>query len=201
MAIESVCAKLLNDIDASCNAPARRYWQQAVLINKSDIETSTLNFTDFEGDPVTCSYNITFALKCETKGIRIRGIETGESFKGWFSKSRDANGYSTYNHQVSVFISGTSEEIKCTLDALSKGSYVVALQTKSGVVEIYGWENGLSTGDFDYDIQANGGGAVITLQSLDVAPENYLPMVYKAELEGDEIADFDAAFAGPETCA
>lgn len=200
MAIENICARLLKDIDASCTAPARRYWQQAVLINKSDIDDSTLGLTDYDTPDPTCSYNVSFTLKCETKGIRITGIETGESFRGWYSKTRDANGYPTYNHQVSLFISGTSEEVKCVLDALSKGTYVVALQTKSGVVEIFGWENGISTGDYDYDIQTNGGGSVITLQSLDVAPENYLPLIYKAAPDGDPIADFDSAFAGPETC-
>ena len=201
MAIKNICAKLINNLDSSCTAPSRKYWQQAVLINKADIDTFTLNLPDFTEGAETCDYNVEFTLKCETSGVRISGIETGESFKGWYSKSRDDNGYPTYIHQVQVFISGTTEEVKCALDAMDKGSYIIAMQTKDGKVEIFGWENGLSTGDYDYDIQANGGGSLVVLQSLENSPENYVPLIYKSAAPGDEITDFDDSFAGVTPCA
>ena len=36
---------------------------------------------------------------------------------------------------------------------IDKGSFVVALQAKDGTVEIYGMVNGLTTGDYEYNIQ------------------------------------------------
>lgn len=201
MAIESICGRLLNDIDGSCVAPARRYWQQAVLINKSDIETLTINTTDYDAQSPTCAYNVEFTLKCETSGIRVTGIETGDHFKGYYDKTRDANGYPTYKHQVQIFLGGISENVKCALDALDKGSVVVALQLKDGTVEIYGIENGMSTGDYTWDLQAGSGGTAIVLSSLDSSPENFVPLIYKASGSGTESADFDSNFAGAATCA
>ena len=39
MAIQSLCAKIFGGQDSSCNIQMRKYYQQAVVINKSDIET------------------------------------------------------------------------------------------------------------------------------------------------------------------
>lgn len=201
MALESICGKLVNDLDVSCIAPSRRYWQQAVLIDKSDIETSTISLPVYDGEGApSCDYTVEFALKCMTKGIRISGIESGDNFKGFYSKTRDANGYPIYKHQAQIFVSGIDTATKCALDALDKGSVVVALQLKDGTVEIFGFENGLSTGDYTYDIQEGAGGTAIILQSLDSGPENHLPLVYKPTGGGTATADFDSSFAGAETC-
>lgn len=198
MALENICGKLLADLDLSCQAPERRFWQQAVLINKSDVDTWDIITTDYDATPtVSCAYSVEFALKCEKKGIRISGIESGDSYKGWYSKTRADNGYPVYKHQVQLFIGGTSETINCVLDALDRGSHFVAMQTKGGTVVIYGFQNGLSSGDYDYDIMEGSGGTLITLESLDSSPESLLPLIYKAGGGSTVAADFDASFEGP----
>lgn len=193
MAVENICGKLLNDIDISCVAPVRKYYQQVVIINKTDIDTgsSVLNLPTLE----QCAYNVEMVLQTGKAGIRIQGIEAGTNFKGYVSKGRDDNGYPTYIHSVDIFMAGVSEETKCALEALDRGSYVVAMQLSDGTVEVFGWENGLSTGDYDYDPQENGGGSVITLQSSDQTPENRHPLVYSTA--GNANTDFNDKFEAP----
>ena len=193
MAIQSLCAKLFNGLDVSCDAPVRKYYQQAVVINKNDISTKTINLPDAEA--VTSAYNVTFELKAGTTGYRILGAEAGSSFYGSFDKTRSDLGHSQYIHNTGILIAGVTEEVKSILESLDKGSFVVALQLKDGTVEIYGIVNGLTTGDYSYNIQEGGGGTQILLSSLENAPESNLPLVYKSSVEGQEIEDFDDAFA------
>lgn len=193
MAIQSLCAKLVNGLDVGCNAPVKKYYQQAVLINKSDIDTYDITLPDVDAE--TCDYNVTFALKAGETGYRISGPDGGSAFFGSFDKSRDDNGYSQYTHNVSILITGITEEAKCVLDSLDKGSFVVALQLKDGTVEIYGIVYGLTTGDYTYDPQAGGGGTPIVLSSLEDAPEANLPLIYVSAVPGQESDDFDDAFA------
>ena len=61
-------------------------------------------------------------------------------------------------------------------------------------VEVYGIENGLTTGDYTYDVQEGGGGTPVILSSLEDAPENYLPLVYEPQSGGSANADFDSNF-------
>lgn len=193
MAVQSICAKLFNSYDGSCIAPARKYYQQAVLINKTDIDTSTITLPDPETE--TCDYSVTFALKAGKTGYPIIGAEAGSSFYGSFDKSRSDLGYPQYIHNAGLLITGVTEEAKCILDSLDKGSFVVALQLKDGTVEIYGFVNGLTTGDYSYNVQDGGGGTQIILSSLEDAPEGNLPLVYVSAVPGQENEDFDDAFA------
>ena len=195
MAVQSICAKLIAGLDVSCEAPTRKYFQQAVIINKSDIETVTIN----KPDPVTgdCAYTVEFVLKTETTGFRFIGPEAGSSFFGSFDKSRNDLGYAQYIHAPQILVTGVDEATKCILDALDKGSFVVAMQLKDGTVEIYGMVNGLTTGDYTYNIQEGGGGTPVILSSLEDAPESSLPLVYVSAVPGEETADFDSAFANP----
>lgn len=193
MAVQSICAKLFNNLDGSCIAPVRKYYQQAVIINKTDIESYTVTTADV--DTETCNYKVTFDLKAGTTGYRISGIEAGSSFFGSFDKSRSDLGYPQYIHNTSILVAGVSEEVKCILDSLDKGSFVVALQLTDGTVEIYGIENGLTTGDYTYDVQGGGGGTPIVLSSLEDAPERYIPLIYESGVPGQENEDFDDAFA------
>lgn len=193
MAVQSICALLFNSYDGSCIAPARKYYQQAVLINKSDIDTSTITLPDAETE--TCDYKVTFALKAGKTGYRIIGAEAGSSFYGAFDKSRSDLGYPQYIHNVGILITGITEEAKCILSSLDKGSFVVALQLKDGTVEVYGFTNGLTTGDYSYNVQEGGGGTQIILSSLEDAPEGTLPLVYESAVPGQENEDFDDAFA------
>jgi hypothetical protein len=195
MAVINTCAKLNTGLDLSCQAPNGKYFQQAVIINKVDIETIT--YTP-PVPPSTCAYTVHFELKPGTTGYRVAGIEAGSSFFGSFDKTRSDAGYPQYTHNVQILVGGVSEEVKCFLSSLDKGSYVVAMQFTDGTVEIYGLANGMSTGDYTYDVQGGNGTSLIVLSSLDTSPENFLPQIYVSSPEGTETADFDSAFAQPE---
>lgn len=197
MAVVNLCAKLGNGLDVSCEAPVRKFFQQAVVINKTDIEEYTIQKPDAElGE---CNYNVSFTLKPGTTGYRISGIQAGSSFFGSFDKSRSDLGYPQYVHNASILIAGASEEAKCILDSLDKGSFVIAYQYTDGTVEIYGMENGVTSGDYTYDVQGGGGGTAIVLSSLEDAPERYLPLIYLSNTPGSEGADFDTAFENTAT--
>lgn len=193
MAITSLCGRLVNGLDLGCIAPVRKVYQQAVIINKSDIDTFSISTPDPEA--TTCEYNVTFALKEGTTGYRIAGVEAGSSFYGAFDKARGDLGFTEYTHNIGILIAGVTEEVKCVLEALDKGSFVVALQWKDGTVEIYGIVNGLTTGDYSFNPQEGGGGAQIVLSSLEDAPESNLPLIYTSAVPGQENEDFDDAFA------
>jgi len=193
MAQESICAKLISGYDADCVSSARRYYQQAVVINKSDIQAFSITMPSED----RCEYFVQFALKPGTTGYLFRGASAGSSFLGSYSKSRSDLGQPQYTHNVQLLVLGVTQDSKCILDALDKGLYVVALQLTDGTVEIFGMEHGLTTGDYDYNVQEGGGGSIINLQSLDVAPENKLPVVYQSETSGGEEADFDSLFVVP----
>lgn len=195
MAQTSVCALLLAGQDTVCEPIKRRYYQQAVLINKSDINAYTITRTNYEAPTPTCSYKVSFTLKPGKRGYLFRGPENGSNYFGSFDKTTSDLGFAQYNHNASLLIVGATQSAKCVLDSLDKGSFVVAYQFTDGTVEIYGMENGLSTGDYTYDIQGGGGGTAVALSSGDIRPENTLPLVYVSVIPGQESEDFDAEFA------
>lgn len=197
MALESICAKLLSGQDAVCEQLKRRYYQQAVVINKSDIDPASVTFTktDYEAATPTCAYNVQFALKAGKTGYIFRGPQNGDNYFGTFDKALSDLGFTQYTHNASVLIVGATESAKCILESLDRGSFVVAYQFTDGTVEMYGFENGLSTGDYTYDVQGGGGGTAIVLSSNENTPENYLPLIYASSTPGQEGEDFDSAFA------
>lgn len=197
MARESICARLLADQNFACEPPVRKYVQQFVAINKSDIDPDTVVVTKSDSESETCSYNVQFQLMEGRKGFFFQLPENGTSVFGTFDKSTSDLGYVQYIHNVNAFVAGASEETKCILEALDKGSYVVALQLADGTVEIYGLRNGLSTADYTYDLQTNGGGSAIILSSNENTPEGDMPMVYAPASAGDANADFNSAFENP----
>lgn len=194
MAVASICGTLKNGQDASCVAPARRFYQQVVLINKADIDPESVVLSVPTAEEPDCAYNVQFSLKDGKTGFRFTGPESGSSYKGYFDKTLSDLGFPQYKHNAQVLIVGSTEEAKCILDALSKGKYVAVYQFTDGTVEVYGFEIGLTTGDFTYDVQEGGGGTAIVLSSLDIAPENYVPLVYQSTPPGSENADFDSNF-------
>lgn len=195
MAVQSLCAKLLTGQDSACEALDRRYFQQAVLINKMDIENITKVKTNFGLPSPVCSYTVAFNLKSGATGFLFKGSENGNNYSGSFDKtSSELGGFPQYAHKVNMLVVGVNQESKCILEALDKSRFVVALQLTNGAVEIYGIDNGMSTGDYSYDIQAGGGGSAMVLQSSENSPENNLPMVYKSAVVGGESADFDSLF-------
>lgn len=190
MANTSICAELTGNVDLSCvRSFPKRYFQEVVLINVNDIDRTLSDAPDLSTTP--CSYTGDLQLLCEQKGIQFKLPETGNSIKGFFGKSKTDNGFVQYLHQVQLLMVGISSDTKCKLDALDHGRYVAVLQGSDGTVEVYGWENGLSTADYTYDIVEGGGGSLIVLQSDENAQESMLPWVHGGV---DANADFNSQF-------
>jgi len=179
MATQSACANLKEGQDVSCAPPARRYFQQAVIINKADIDPETI-VTQNDPLAVTCEYSVDFSLKADKTGFLFRGSENGSTYKGTYDKTTNETfGLPDYIHHAQMLVVGVDEPSKCILASLDKGSYVVAMQYNDGVVEIFGLQNGMTTDDYTYDPQEGGGGQVIIMSSREVAPESTLPLVFK----------------------
>jgi len=194
MAISSICATLNNGLDFTCisNNP-RKYYQQLVLINSTDIDTTTIIKQIL--DTPTCKHNITFQLKTGKTGYRLSLPENGGSIFGSFDKTtNELTGSPQYIHKVNYAVVGISEDVKCFLRSLDKGSFVVVGQLKDGTVEVYGIDNGLQNADYTFDIVGGNGGTAIVLQSLEQSPESQIPFVYTSL---DPNADFDSNFANP----
>lgn len=197
MATSSICAELQDGFDLSCiRNLVKKYAQEAVIINYNDIDHSVSVPSGIDGE--TCDYTVQLTLKPGKTGVRVKLPGSGSSIKGFTAKSKDDNSFVQYLHQVQILAAGVTAAQKCILDKLDHGSYVVAVQAGQ-TVEIYGLQNGLSTGDYTLDIAEGGGATLIVLQSDENAQESYLPLVYKPQTGGDAVADFDELFAAPVT--
>lgn len=195
MANTSICAELANGLDLSCvRSLPKKYYQEAVIINFNDIDRTASVLGNVAA---ACDYTVQMVLKAGKSGVQVKLPDNGSSIKGFFAKSKTDNGFVQYLHQVQILVAGASAETKCILDKLDRGRYVIAVQLSDGTVEVYGYENGLSTGDYTYDIQEGGGGSLIILQSDENAQEGTLPLVYKSNPVGTEDADFNEQFAQP----
>ena len=200
MAQASLCGKLIAGFDAACSVAVRKYFQEACIINKADIDTQTVTLPDYAAG--SCSYNVAFSLVqqpqggSDTQGLKFRAPDGGQSIFGFYEKTVNDYGKPQYRHVVQILLEGVTENVKCILDGLDKGSFVVALQI-GDVVEIFGLYNGLSSTDYTYSVQENGGGALLQLASTEAAPEPTLPLVYVSGTPGNEIADFDGCFLQP----
>jgi hypothetical protein len=195
MAVTTPCATLLAGQNSACTTLKRKYYQQVVVMNKSDLENVVVTKTDFDAPTPECSYKVTFNLKDGKTGYLFAGSENGSVYFGSFDKSTSDLGFPQYLHKINMLVVGADEQAKCILDALDKGLFVVAAQFTDGTVEIYGIENGLSTADYTYDVQGGGGGSVIVMNSLEATPEGSLPLVYESAVPGNEDADFNDLFA------
>lgn len=195
MANTSICAEIDGEIDLSCiRNLAKKYFQEVVIINKSDIDYTASVLGNV--DATVCDYTVQMVLKTGKKGVMFKIPETSGSIFGTAAKTTaDITGLPQYLHLVQILAIGINSEIKCLLDKLGRGKYVVAAQLADGTVEIYGWENGVSTGDFTIDIAANGGASVVPLQSRDTEQESMLPLIYKPQTGGNANADFNEQFA------
>lgn len=195
MAIESACGKLMAGQDNSCLTNiTKKYEQQFVLMNRSDIDFANAVVTLPDGETETCNYNVQFSLKDGATGYRFTSASGGSAIKALFDKSRDDNGNVQYRHQVQTLIMGVVEASKCLLSGFDKGNFVAALQNGS-TIEIFGFYNGLTSDDYTWDSTEGGGGTLITLSNLEDNQESFLPFVYKSEVPGSEVADFDANFS------
>lgn len=189
---KTICAELTDGFDLSClrDIP-KKYIQELVLININDIDRTA----SVVGNPSAgCDYTVQLTLKQGKKGVLIKLPETGNAIKGFTAKSKTDNGFVEYLHQIQTLIAGVDKETKCKLDKLDHGRYVAAVQLTNGVIEVYGFYNGLSTADYTLDISEGGGVSIIVLQSDENAKESTLPLVYKSAQGGNEAADFDSLF-------
>ena len=194
MANTAICAEIDGEIDLSCirNLP-KKYFQEVVIINYNDVDYTASVVGDFDG--ATCDYTVQMVLKAGKKGVMFKIPETSGSIFGTAAKTTaDVTGLPQYLHLVQILAIGIKSEIKCLLDKLGRGKFVVAAQLADGTVEIYGWENGLSTGDYTIDMAGGGGASVVPLQSKDTGQESMLPLIYKPQVGGSANADFNVQF-------
>lgn len=184
------CGKIVDGLTLDCTSSVlKRYDQKAVVINKDDIA----NFTIEIDNTSNYKYNVAFELKEGKKGYTIELPANGSGIFGQAEKTTSELGLVQYNQIVNMIVFGADEKTKGTLANLDLGRYVVALKI-GNIVEIYGIENGLSTGDYTLDIQSGNGASAITLVSGEMFLESKLPLVYKAESPSTASADFDAEF-------
>lgn len=193
MANTAICAELAGEVDLSCiRTLVKKYFQEIVIINFNDIDR-TASAINQAG--ALCDYSVSMVLKAGKKGVMLKLPENGNTIRGSYAKSTSDLGFVQYLQTVQILIAGVTKEIKCILDKLDRGRYVVAAQLADGTVEIYGYENGLTTGDYTFDLVEGGGGAKIPLQSKDAEQESLLPLIYKPAVPGSENADFNEQFS------
>lgn len=188
------CIKLRSEINNSCVNVVRKYFQQLVLINKEDVESFLIQrpYSDLN-DEYYCRYRLAFRLREGKSGLRFTAPEHGNNILGFYTKETKEN-IPQYKHSVQLPLIGVDEKTKCVLDQLDMAQYFAAIQFYDGTVEIYGFEFGLISEDYEYNPVNNNGGAIITLSSDDDALEDERPYVYASGIEGQESIDFDNNF-------
>jgi len=183
------CEKLRDGLDLSCGNIVKKYYQQAILVNREDvlnklILTSTLSIADV----YECRHKVSFNLKTGKTGFLFSASENSSSIFGVVEKSV-VQGVPQYSHSVTILVLGVSQSVKCVLKQLDNADYFVVLQLYDGTVEIYGFEFGMTTDNYTFDPMNSDGGAIIKLKSLSDALEDELPFIY----EGDS-TDFNNLF-------
>lgn len=187
------CEKLINGQDSTCQSYARKYYQQLVLINKEDVDSYVIKLpqTSIEGD-YTCRYRLSFKLKEGKSGIRFTSSETANIVNGSFGKSVKES-IPKYRHAIQFPLFGIDEETKCILDQLDNSEYFGVLQYYDNTIEVFGFENGLVTEDYDYNPSSNAGGNIMLIASESDSLEDFMPFVY-FNTDGTEVAEFDNNF-------
>jgi len=176
------CVNLIKGFDIGCEALFRKYYQNVVLINRSDVDQFRIIATNSQ-------HRIQFNLLAGKTGYLFTGNENVGLLNAKFNK-REEKGVPFYTHNVDVVVAGTSENIKTLLKQIDNSNYFAAIQFKNGDVEIYGFENGLTSGSYEYAAQSSLGGAVITMSSK--FDEYEPPYLYHSNSITD---DFDGLFA------
>ena len=184
------CIKLFSGQDVSCQSNFKKYYQQVVLVNKDDVLSYVISskITTASDNP----HRIRFKLKADKRGFLFRGLQNGNGYFATFSKELDDN-IPQYVHSLQLPIFGVGENTKNILKTLDVANYFAAIQYMDGTVEIYGFENGLTTDDYDYDPQNNGGGSFVTLISPESGMEDEPPYVY-VPINGSATDDFNNLF-------
>lgn len=166
-------------IDISCVPRPLRYYQQAVLINIEQVDEYLIKRE-------VNQHTVKFSLKDLESGCLFRSNELANSFTGTFSEVRE-QGVALYSHQVTAPIIGVTQQAKLLLKELDNGCYFLALQNRNGVIEIYGFENGMQTEDYDYD-----GSQFNEISFSSRGLETDPPLIYVSD--GNAQRDFDDLF-------
>jgi len=151
------CVKLMSGLDIACEPLFTKYYQNIVLINKSDVESFIV--TNYDG-----FNNVRFSLKAGKTGYAFNLPPAASNLSASFSKSEE-QGIPVYSHLCSLPIAGTTENIKVILKQLDQTLVFAAIKFMGGSIEIYGWDYGLKTDSYDYQPQGGIGGAIIPLRS------------------------------------
>lgn len=189
------CIRLRSEVNNSCVVVHRKYYQQVVLVNKDDVQAFLIStpYSDIN-DEYFCRYRIAFKLKTGKSGFRFTSPEQGNSVFGFYNKTVKEN-IPQYKHSVQLSVIGIDEKIKCTLDQLDLSQYFAAIQFYDGTVEVYGFEFGLKTEDYEFNPVNNNGGVLLKLSSDDDALEDERPYKYVSGIDGQEVIDFDNNFS------
>lgn len=182
--------------DRTCAGVQKGYIQKVVLINRQDLEYSKIEseITEFENLESFAKHRINFKLKPNKSGILIENNQNSQIIVPNVNATT-SDSLPRYTHALQFAIYDVSERSKWLLQTLSKADYFACVQHKSGVVEVYGFEFGLAPDGYTYD--AGDGGAIIKLSSIE--NEFSLPLNYKSNVVGNEIAEFDALFDNEHT--
>lgn len=183
------CVKLNTGQDGMCKTYSKRLWQQVVLINKADVLEHNILLPKDDMLGYDCRYRIAFRLNEDTSGFKYASTEKMRVVTSEFSKNL-REGFPEYTHSLTLPIYGSTEEAKCVLNQLDNGDYFGAVRYYDGTVEIIGFDNGLTTDDYTFNV-LNSGLSVITLRSN--APEDNMPYIYYNS-NGTESQDFDNNF-------
>lgn len=184
----SACYQLMKGFDLECfGAKFTKYYQQAVLINKKDVdEYKIVSSTD--------KNRVSFNLKEGKTGFLFRGSENGSSFSASFSKT-EKKGVTYYSHNLELPIVGVNEDSKTMLKQIDLTNFFAATHFKDGTIEIHGFKNGLKTEAYTFE----SGQATIPLISR---YEEYDPPYVYYPSRGDKddwknlaIQDFNNLFA------
>lgn len=187
-----ICEKLIGGQDIRCNTFFRKYYQQVILFNRSDLlEFQKLDtYTDIT-DVTHRRHAIRFRLAPGATGYLFASSDKGESVTASFTK-QVKEGIPQYSHKVTVPLMGVSEEVKCILKEIDNSDLIAAVKYLDNTIEIYGFDFGLVS-DYGYEPQANAGGAVIELNSDSL--EDDPPRVYLSGTGGDPLEDWDNLFS------
>lgn len=183
----------MQGLDSRCGTYSRKYYQQAILLNRQDVlESQRLHsYTDIYGNYIP-RHSIRFRLKDDTTGLLFAAADKGLSFTATFDKSIK-EGIPQYLHKVEVPLMGVGENIKTILQELDNADLFAAVKYLDNTIEIYGFDFGLVS-DYGYDPQGNQGGSVVELSSE--ALEDYPPYIYSSGTGGDPLIDWDNLFVG-----
>ena len=138
-------------------------------------------------------------MKEGEKGVLFKLNRNAKLITAMYSKStEEESGLPVYNHQSTITAHGADEMTKSILATLDLGRVVAVnkFETPTGnLYEVFGWTNGLTTGDYDYDITGSNGVVPITLESGEDFLESHVPYVFKSDSEGQEDLDFEDFFS------